>query len=48
MKNLEKAFKTSNNKIIKNKIVILADDMVTTGAPVRSCSQEISNSSARE
>lgn len=46
-KNLKKA-KTSNKKIIKNKIVILVDDVVTTGATVRSCSQEILNSGAKE
>lgn len=47
-KNLKKAFKTSNKEIIENKIVILVDDVVTTGATVRSCSQEILNSGARE
>ncbi|MDE5061772.1 ComF family protein [Wolbachia endosymbiont of Drosophila tsacasi] len=47
-KNLKKAFKTSNKEIIKNKIVILVDDVVTTGATVRSCSQEILNSGAKE
>ncbi|MDR2548571.1 MAG: hypothetical protein LBC34_03730 [Rickettsiales bacterium] len=34
--------------MIKNKIVILVDDVVTTGATVRFCSQEILNSGARE
>ncbi|MBC6685826.1 ComF family protein [Wolbachia pipientis] len=47
-KNLKKAFKTSNKEFIKNKIVILVDDVVTTGATVRSCSQEILNSGAKE
>jgi ComF family protein len=47
-KNLKKAFKISNKEIIKNKIVILVDDVVITGATVRSCSQEILNSGVRE
>ncbi|WP_341816992.1 ComF family protein [Wolbachia endosymbiont (group A) of Agelastica alni] len=47
-KNLKKAFSISNKKIIENKIVILVDDVVTTGATVRSCSQEILNSGAKE
>ncbi|MFP3036024.1 MAG: ComF family protein [Wolbachia sp.] len=47
-KNLKRAFKTSNKEIIKNKVVILVDDVVTTGATVRSCSQEILNSGAKE
>lgn len=47
-KNLKKAFKISNKEIIENKIVILVDDVVTTGATVRSCSQEILNSGAKE
>lgn len=47
-KNLKKAFSTSNKKIIENKIMILVDDVVTTGATVRSCSQEILNSGAKE
>lgn len=47
-KNLKNTFKVSNSEIIKNKIVILVDDVVTIGATARSCSQEILNSGARE
>ncbi|MBV0899339.1 MAG: ComF family protein [Wolbachia endosymbiont of Fragariocoptes setiger] len=47
-KNLRKAFVINNKKIIRDKIVILVDDVVTTGATVRSCAQEILNSGAKE
>ncbi|OEY87027.1 amidophosphoribosyltransferase [Wolbachia pipientis] len=47
-RNLKNAFDVCNKKIIKDKIIILVDDVVTTSASVRSCSQEIINSGARE
>jgi ComF family protein len=46
--NLKKVFSVNNKAAMKDKIVILIDDVVTTGATVRSCSQEILNSGARE
>lgn len=47
-KNLKNVFSIVDREIIKNKIVILIDDVVTTGATARSCSQEILNSGAKE
>ncbi len=47
-KNLKKVFSVSNKEVVKDKIVILVDDVVTTGSTARSCSQEILNSGARE
>ncbi len=47
-KNLKKAFRMDGKEIIKDKVVILIDDVVTTGATARSCSQEILNSGAKE
>ncbi|WP_223158807.1 ComF family protein [Wolbachia endosymbiont of Pentalonia nigronervosa] len=47
-KNLRKAFSVYNKEIIKDKIVMLVDDVVTTGATVRSCAQAILDCGARE
>ncbi|WP_253300049.1 ComF family protein [Wolbachia endosymbiont of Chironomus riparius] len=47
-KNLKNAFSICNKEIIKNKIVILIDDVVTTGATVRSCAHEILSSGVKE
>ncbi|APR98274.1 ComF family protein [Wolbachia endosymbiont of Folsomia candida] len=47
-KNLKKAFSMESKEIIRDKVVILIDDVVTTGATARSCSQEILNSGAKE
>lgn len=37
--NLKDAFKIRNSKLIKNKVVLLIDDVYTTGATVRECSK---------
>lgn len=36
-KNLENAFKVKNRKLIKGKIVLLIDDVFTTGATIENC-----------
>ncbi len=46
--NLKDAFKVRNSKQIKNKIVLLIDDVYTTGATVRECSKVLKNAGAKE
>ena len=46
--NLKNVFSVVDHEMVKNKIVILIDDVVTTGETARSCAQEIFNSGAKE
>jgi ComF family protein len=47
-KNVRKAFRVLNEKLIKDKNVILIDDVFTTGATLRECSQELKKAGARD
>jgi ComF family protein len=47
-RNLKKAFNVCSKESIQDSVIILVDDVVTTGATVRSCSDEIINSGAKE
>ena len=46
--NLENAFKVLNWREIKNKRVILIDDVLTTGSTINHCSMVLKNSGAKE
>ena len=48
MKNLDGAFKTINRKLIKNKSVLVVDDVTTTGATAETVAEKLKNSGARE
>jgi ComF family protein len=40
-KNVEKIFKISNPNLIKNKRILLVDDVITTGSTLEACIQEL-------
>jgi len=46
VKNIKGAFKVSNNEFIKEKSIILVDDVVTTGATIRECSRTLKKAGA--
>ena len=48
MKNLDGAFKMINKKLIKNKSVLVVDDVTTTGATAETVAEKLKNSGARE
>lgn len=46
-KNMEDAFKVSDRKIIKDKIVVIIDDVYTTGATVSECAKKLTSAGAK-
>lgn len=48
IKNIEGAFRCKNPKLVENKIVILVDDVYTTGATMRDCARALRASGAKE
>lgn len=46
--NIKEAFICKNNKKIKNKTIILVDDMITTGATMEECAKILKKSGAKE
>ena len=47
-KNVEKVYKLAENVSVKNKNIILVDDILTTGATTRKCSQILKENQAGE
>lgn len=45
-KNVENAFKVKNSKKVKNKNILLVDDVITTGATTLECAKVLINSSS--
>ena len=48
MKNLENSFIIKNPKIVKEKTVLLIDDIVTTGATLETCAKELINAGVKK
>lgn len=48
LKNVENAFKVSLPEKIENKIIILLDDVITTGATINECAKELMKAGAQE
>jgi ComF family protein len=46
VKNIKGAFKVRNSDLIKNRKIILVDDVVTTGATIRECSRTLKKAGA--
>ncbi|MDP2981666.1 MAG: ComF family protein [Candidatus Omnitrophota bacterium] len=47
IKNLHSSFSLKNNSIVRNKNILLVDDLFTTGSTVNECSRLLKNSGAR-
>ena len=47
-KNVENAFKVTNSKKIKNKNILLVDDVITTGATTLECAKVLMNAGAEK
>lgn len=45
-KNIRNAFGVENKELIKGKVIIILDDVITTGATVRECSRVLKNAGA--
>jgi ComF family protein len=48
VKNIKGAFKVSNSDLIKDRKIILIDDVVTSGATIRECSSTLKKAGAGE
>jgi len=46
--NVSKAFMVKDSAVIKNKRVLLVDDIITTGASIEACGQELFNHECKE
>jgi predicted amidophosphoribosyltransferase len=48
VKNIKGAYGVSNSNAIKDKKILLVDDVVTTGATIRECSNTLKRAGAGE
>jgi len=48
LKNLNKSFSVKNSALIKNKIILLIDDVSTTGATINEASKVLKKAGAKE